>query len=99
MSSCVTITERSISAGSRPIASQCSSSTRLLWAITSGAPNACQVEAHCATSRSMTFSPPPPISTGIVPRTGGGLSLPRRSWITGSASRNAARRVIAVPNS
>ena len=44
MSSFVTITERSISAGSRPIASQCSSSTRHLWAITSGAPNACQVD-------------------------------------------------------
>ena len=65
MSSFVTSTERSISAGSRPMAAQCSSSTRHLCAITSGGPNACQVDAHCATSRSMTFSPPPPISTGI----------------------------------
>ena len=47
-----------------------------MCAITSGAPNACQVSAHWATSRSMTFSPPPPIRTGIRPRTGGGLSSP-----------------------
>ena len=78
MSSLVTSTERSISAGSRPIAAQWSSSTRHLCAITSGAPKPCQVSAHCATSRSMTFSPPPPIRIGILPRTGGGLSSPRR---------------------
>ena len=102
MSSLVTSTERSISAGSRPMSAQWSSSTRHLWAITSGAPKPCQVSAHCATSRSITLSPPPPISTGILPRTGGGLSLPEarvdhgQGFAEGVQPRDRGTELVAV---
>src|SRR5829696_633844 len=90
--------DRSISPGSRPSCLHQSSNTRFLCAKVSASPKPCQIVACSATSRRVFCSPPPPIRRGIG-LIGGGLSLPSRAWIRGSASPSAAIRLPAVPNS
>jgi hypothetical protein len=63
---------RSISAGSRPIASQCRTSTASLRRTFSIPPPTLFASAYFATSLSVTRSPPPPISSGSRRWTGGG---------------------------
>src|SRR6476646_9343763 len=68
-----TLTVFTISAGSRPTAAQCSSSTPALRAHSSGGMNGTfHPSACCATSFSVTFSPPPPIQIGSRSCTGFG---------------------------
>src|SRR6266545_515623 len=59
-----TLTERSISPGSRPRSAQCRSRTSCLCAIVSALPNPCQMCACFAVYRSVLRSPPPPIRIG-----------------------------------
>ena len=63
-----------------------------------GLPPVFHMSAYSATSRSVTFSPPPPIMIGSSP-TGAGVSLPRRDLMRGSAASSACSRPMAVPNS
>ena len=75
---------RSISDASRPTSWQCSSRISFLALNASASPNPCHMSPYCATSFNVTFGPLPPIRIGSLP-SGGGLSLPRRSLIRGSA--------------
>ena len=50
------------------------------------------MSAYCATSLSVTFGPLPPIRIGSLPA-GGGLSLPSRALIRGSACAERAQAV------
>ncbi len=56
------------------------------------------MSACWATMRSVFFSPPPPISTGIL-RVGAGFSFAQRASMRGRSSRNWLSRPPAVPNS
>ena len=60
--------ECSISFGSRPTAAQCSARIAYLRAMPSGDPKTLQASAYWATSRSVFFSPPPPIMIGTLGR-------------------------------
>ena len=91
------VVERITSDGSRPTFSHHSLSTRPLCAIVSTSPKACQIFACCATSRSMTFSPEPPIRIGSEPLTGPGFSLPRRASMRSSASSKSCSRDCTGP--
>ena len=87
-----TVTERSISAGSRPSLAHHSSRTRSLRRTRSGAPKPCQMSACSAVSRSVTFWPRPPIRIGSAP-TGAGLSRASRALMRGSAAPSVAQAV------
>jgi hypothetical protein len=64
----------------------------------SGSPNQFEIVACSATMRSVTFSPPPPIMTGIS-RLGGGFSLPSRCLIVSTEASRSLSLSPAVPNS
>ncbi len=56
------------------------------------------MSACLATIRSVFFSPPPPMSTGIL-RVGAGFSFAHRDSIRGKSSASWFSRPPAVPNS
>ena len=92
--------------GSRPTFAHQASSTPFLCRTCSAGvrlpalslANPCQTSACSAVRRRVTFSPPPPIIRGSGPF-GGGLSLPSRAFMRGSAAARSFSRLAAVPNS
>src|ERR1035437_4367388 len=74
-----TETVRRISAGSRPIASQCRSRTSSLLEASSKVPNQLVMSANCAASLRVRFSPPPPTRIFGPPRWIGRGTLRARS--------------------
>ena len=93
-----TATVRSIAAGrGRAWRTTRRASRVLRGRSSSGGPNVFHASACCATMRSVTFSPPPPIMIGRSP-TGGGLS--RESvHDRGQVAAELAQAAGAVPNS
>ena len=93
-------TEISIAERSRPSLSQCSARIPSLRSNVAASEKLCQMSACLATSRSVFFSPPPPINTGIF-RVGAGLSwpsLPRSAAApaASASSRPGSAELVAV---
>ena len=89
-------TERSMVAGSRPTAAQCSRRMPSLWASVSGVPKAFQMSAYWATIRSVFFSPLPPTMIGRCAWTGQRLDA---QMIEGVATAGRTGHFVTVEQS